>query len=72
VLDRLTHGPRYVFEVESLGGQNTRPDIARAIVHAGWNLIEMKSSTMTLEEVFLEITGSPTGQAEPVAAGEVA
>jgi ABC-2 type transport system ATP-binding protein len=58
VLDQITHGPRYVYEVESLQGRNTRPDIARAIVHGGWNLIELKSSTLTLEEVFLELTGA--------------
>ena len=59
VLDRVTSGPRYLFEIESLQGRNARPDIARAIVHAGWNLVELKSSTLTLEEVFLELTGSP-------------
>ena len=59
VLDRVTSGPRYVFEIESLSGHNARPDIARAIVHAGWNLVELKSSTLTLEEVFLELTGTP-------------
>ncbi len=72
VLDRVASGSRYVFEVENLPGRNTRPDIARAIVHAGWNLIELKSSTLTLEEVFLELTGSPHAEAAPVAAGEVA
>ncbi len=71
VLDQVTHGPRYVYEVESLQGRNTRPDIARAIVHAGWNLIELKSSTLTLEEVFLELTDSHAeSTAPPVAVGE--
>ncbi len=75
VLDRITVGPRYVFEIESLQGRNARPEIARAIVHAGWNLIELKSSTLTLEEVFLELTGTHHAAVEapavsPVAAGE--
>lgn len=70
VLDRVTVGPRFAFEVESLQGRNARGDIARAVVHAGWNLVELKSSTLTLEEVFLEITGSHAGEAAPVAAGE--
>jgi len=77
VLDRVTAGPRYVFEIESLQGRNARPDIARAIVHAGWNLIELKSSTLTLEEVFLELTGTHPSATEatavttsPVVAGE--
>jgi len=76
VLDRNVSGPRLVFDVESLQGRNTRPDIARAIVHCGWNLIELKSSTLSLEEVFLEFTGSHTGTApppvaEPAVAGEI-
>jgi ABC-2 type transport system ATP-binding protein len=76
VLDRNISGPRLIFEVESLQGRNTRPDIARAVVHGGWNLIELKSSTLSLEEVFLELTGSHTGTApppvaEPAVAGEI-
>lgn len=69
VLDRITSGHRFVFEVESLEGRNARPDVARAIVHAGWNLLELKSSTLTLEEVFLELTGSHAGA--PVATAAV-
>ena len=70
VLDQVTHGPRLVYEVESLQGRNTRPDIARAIVHGGWNLIELKSSTLTLEEVFLELTGAHEEAPAPVPVGE--
>lgn len=55
-----------VFEVESLGGYNTRPDVARAVVQAGWNLLELKPSTHSLEEVFLELTGAAP-QTEPPA-----
>jgi ABC-2 type transport system ATP-binding protein len=69
VLDQVTSGPRYLYEVESLQGRNTRPDIARAIVHAGWNLIELKSSTLTLEEVFLELTGADAESTAPVEVG---
>jgi len=56
VLDRPSHAGRFVFEVESLQGQNARADVARAIVHAGWNLLELKSSSLTLEEAFLALT----------------
>jgi ABC-2 type transport system ATP-binding protein len=65
VLDRDSPGSRLVFEVESLQGKNARADIARAIVHAGWNLLELKSSSLTLEEVFLELTGSPHAALPP-------
>jgi ABC-2 type transport system ATP-binding protein len=70
VLDGAYSGvDRFVFEVESLQGMNARPDVARAIVHAGWNLLELKSSSLTLEEVFLELTGSNVPPAEPVVNG---
>ncbi len=70
VLDRPLAGPgRFVFEVESLQGRNSRADVARAIVHAGWNLLELKSSSLTLEEAFLELTGSGMKPPEPVVDG---
>lgn len=61
VLDHVTTGDLYTFEVESLAGQNPRADVARTLVQAGWNLYEMKSVTFSLEEVFLELTGSRAG-----------
>ena len=57
VLDHPLNGERFSFDIEGLSGSDVRPDVARAIVQAGWNLLEMKSST-TLEEVFLELTGA--------------
>ncbi len=58
VLDKAVSGDRFIFEVESLPERNARADIARAVVHSGWNLLELKSLTFSLEEVFLELTGS--------------
>jgi len=58
VLDRPSPSDHFIFEVESLQGRNVRSEVARAIVHAGWNLLELKSTSLTLEEVFLELTGS--------------
>lgn len=69
VVDHESSAGRLSFDIESLAGSDVRPDVARAIVQAGWNLLEMKSST-TLEEVFLELTGAP-GQEQPaVSVGE--
>ena len=68
VLDRESNDTeRLQFEVESLAGSDVRPDVARAVVHAGWNLLEMKSS-ITLEGIFLELTGAAEAPPEPVAA----
>ncbi len=58
VLDRPSPEGRYSFEVESLPDRSSRGDIARAVVHAGWNLIELKSTSLTLEEAYLQITGA--------------
>jgi ABC-2 type transport system ATP-binding protein len=63
VLDNVVSGDRFIFEVDSLPERNARADIARAVVHSGWNLLELKSVTFSLEEVFLELTASNTDTA---------
>jgi hypothetical protein len=55
-----------VFEVEGLPGQSPRADVARAVVHAGWNLLEMRSMNYSLEEVFLQLTGGSVQPGELV------
>jgi ABC-2 type transport system ATP-binding protein len=35
-----------------------RPAIARAVTERGWNLTELRSVAVTLEEIFLEVAGS--------------
>jgi ABC-2 type transport system ATP-binding protein len=61
---------RLVFEVQSQKGQLVRGDLARAVVESGWDLNELRAAGMSLEEIFLELTGSdaPPQTAEP--AGE--
>ncbi len=49
---------RAVLEVETLEGSSIRGDLARAIVHAGWNLEEMRATATSLEDVFLQLTAS--------------
>jgi ABC-2 type transport system ATP-binding protein len=44
------------FEVETRTGEDPRPVLARTVVDAGWGLLEMRSLTMSLEDVFLELT----------------
>lgn len=46
------------FEVESAPGQNVRAALARRIVESGWSLHELRTISMSLEEVFLELTAS--------------
>jgi len=47
------------FEVESLKRDFARGDLARAIVESGWDLNEMRPTTLSLEEIFLQLTGDP-------------
>jgi ABC-2 type transport system ATP-binding protein len=48
---------RNIFEIESMKDKLVRGDLARAVVEAGWDLNELRSSAMSLEEVFLQLTG---------------
>lgn len=64
-----------IFEVESLKDRMIRGDLARAVVEAGWNLNELRPTAMSLEEIFLQLTGTVVQQpeephAEVVAQGE--
>ena len=47
------------FVVESQEGQHVRPQLARAVVEAGWSLNELHAVGLSLEEIFLELTGAP-------------
>jgi ABC-2 type transport system ATP-binding protein len=62
---------RAVFEIESQKGQLVRGDLARAVVESGWDLNEMRPAAMSLEEVFLQLTGKEKEMASevPVATG---
>jgi ABC-2 type transport system ATP-binding protein len=68
VLDHASSSERLAFDIEGLAGSDVRPDVARAVVQSGWNLLEMKSST-TLEDVFLELTGTDQATPEAVSVG---
>jgi ABC-2 type transport system ATP-binding protein len=47
-----------VFEVESLQGRHIRSELARTVVNAGWNLNEMRSVGLSLEDIFLQLTSA--------------
>lgn len=59
-----------IFEVESGKGRSIRGDLARAVVESGWDLNELRPAAMSLEEIFLQLTGEPApAETEAVAAG---
>lgn len=71
VVLRESHDNRTSFEVESLKDRLIRGDLARAVVEAGWNLNELHASALSLEQVFLQLTGGEkvAPEAPPAAEG---
>jgi ABC-2 type transport system ATP-binding protein len=62
---------RSTFEVESQKDRFLRGDLARAVVESDWDLNELRPSAVSLEEIFLQLTGeqpAPPGE-EPAAKG---
>jgi ABC-2 type transport system ATP-binding protein len=47
-----------IFEVEGKNERAIRGDLARAIVESGWDINELRTAAVSLEEVFLQLTGS--------------
>jgi ABC-2 type transport system ATP-binding protein len=63
-------GPAAVFETESRKGELRRGDLARAVIEGGWELNELRPAAMSLEEIFLRLTGSEAAaEAQPDGAG---
>ena len=60
---------RLLFEVESLQGRSVRADLARSIVGADWNLNELHTAGLSLEEIFLQLTSSDKPGSEKSAGG---
>ena len=43
-------------ECESAPGEDVRPAVARAVIGAGYDLLEMRPVSISLEEIFMELT----------------
>jgi len=61
---------RLVFEVESLQGRQIRAELARTVVNSGWNLNELRSVGMSLEDIFLELTATEKAAGAPAQENE--
>jgi ABC-2 type transport system ATP-binding protein len=55
------------FLLECELGRDVRDDIARFVVTQGWGLLELKTVSMTLEDVFLRLTQHEQGMPEAAA-----
>jgi ABC-2 type transport system ATP-binding protein len=63
---------RNIFEIESVKDSLVRGDLARAVVEAGWDLNELRPSAMSLEEIFLQLTGDQASAPKQEAAAKEA
>ena len=52
-------------QLEALPGRHIRPDVARSVVNAGWNLTEIRAIGRSLEEIFLSLTASEDKEVVP-------
>jgi ABC-2 type transport system ATP-binding protein len=53
---RESHDGRVTLEVHSEKDKDVRAELARATVESGWKLFELKTSGLSLEEIFLKLT----------------
>ena len=58
VMMKDSRNGRLAFEIESLQGRHIRSDLARTVVNSGWNLNELRSVGLSLEDIFLQLTAS--------------
>ncbi|MCI0410136.1 MAG: ABC transporter ATP-binding protein, partial [Acidobacteria bacterium] len=64
VRTRSSSNGTHTFEIEKTPGRDIRSSLARAIVHSGLGLLELKQQGMSLEDIFLQLT---TEEAAPAA-----
>ncbi len=51
-----TSDGRATFEIHAAKEQDVRAELARAVVESQWKLLELRSSGMSLEDIFLKLT----------------
>jgi ABC-2 type transport system ATP-binding protein len=52
----INGGANGEYDIESLPGEDPRPEVARSIVNSGYDLLELRSVGMSLEDIFLQLT----------------
>jgi ABC-2 type transport system ATP-binding protein len=64
VVHRDTLDGKLMFSVQGLHGRQIRPEVARAVIDAGWDLNELHAVGSRLEEIFLRLTAAVEGVKE--------
>jgi ABC-2 type transport system ATP-binding protein len=57
---------RVTFEVHAEKGHDVRAELARAVVESRWKLLELKTSGLSLEDIFLQLTTKDLGEGASV------
>lgn len=52
-------------EFETIPGADPRPEVARALIQSGYDLLEMRSIGVSLEDIFLQLTRDEPAPLEP-------
>ena len=61
---------RSVWEVETGKDPAIRTELARAVIESGWGLYEIRSVGLSLEDIFLKLTGAEPEAEQPVASSD--
>ena len=69
---RESRDGRVTMEVHSEKGKDVRAELARATVESGWKLYELKTSGLSLEEIFLKLTTKDLSEEAAVKAEKAA
>jgi ABC-2 type transport system ATP-binding protein len=62
----LSGSPDGKFELQTNPGDDPRPELARAMVAAGYDLLELRPIGMSLEDIFLELTRETDSNSESI------
>lgn len=54
------------FELDIVAGADPRPEIARSVVNAGMDLLELRPVGMSLEDIFLQLTREESSEANAI------
>jgi ABC-2 type transport system ATP-binding protein len=63
---------RVTLEVQTEKGLDLRAELARAVVESNWKLLELRTSGLSLEDIFLKLTTEDVSEEKPAAAQESA
>ena len=61
---READGALITLEVHAEKGQDVRAELARSVVESQWKLLELKTSGMSLEDIFLQLTTKDLSEAD--------